>query len=446
MNSQITEFGIILLLILTNGLFALSEMALISARKSKLRSAAEQGDKKAKRVLELSETPTRFLSTIQIGISLIGTLAGAFAGASLARTIATWLNHYPSLAPYSHSISLGAVVLFISYLSLVLGELVPKRLALNNAESIAMVVTPFLQKLCLLMSPFIHILSFSTEAVLHIIGQSNRSPSPLSQEEIRTLIAESNETGILSASESDILDRVLQLRERKAWSVMKPRPEIVWLDIEDTSEQNWEKILSSGHSKYPVCKGDLDVLLGTVHVKDLLEHICKNGNMDLVGNLRQPLIVPETKRTIEILDMFKHSNAHMALVVNEFGGIEGMVTLGDILEALVGYALTQDEEEEPEAIQHSDGSWTFDGMLPIHEFRRHLNLKSWPGEESGYYQTLGGFVMAQLGHIPTSGEKLKWAGFKFEVQKMDKHRIARILVTPLRDRSKSNNKKITSTS
>ena len=441
MSIQITEFGIILLLILTNGLFALSEMALISARKSKLRSAAEQGNKKARKVLELSEAPTRFLSTIQIGISLVGTLAGAFGGASLARTIAAWLNQYPSVAPHSHSISLGIVVLFISYLSLVLGELVPKRLALNNAESIAIVVAPFLQKLCLLMSPFIHILGFSTETVLRIIGQSNRSPSPLSQEEIRILIAESNETGILSASESDILDRVLQLRERKAWSVMKPRPEIVWLDIEDTSEQNWEKILSSGHSKYPVGKGELDALLGTVHVKDLLERICKNGKMDLVGNLKQPLIVPETKLTIEILDMFKHSNAHMAMVVNEFGEIEGMVTLGDILEALVGYVLTQDEEEEPEAIQHSDGSWTFDGMLPIHEFRQHLNLKSWPGEESGYYQTLGGFIMAQLGHIPTPGEKIKWAGFKFEVQEMDKHRIARVLVTPLRDRSKSNHKK-----
>jgi len=441
MSTPITELGIILVLILANGLLSMSEMALISARKSKLRSAAEQGDKKARKVLELSETPTRFLSTIQIGISLIGTLAGAFGGASLARTIAAWVSQYPPLAPYSHSIALGIVVLFISYLSLVIGELVPKRLALNNAENIATIIAPFLQKFCVLMSPITRILSFSTETVLHILGQSNRAPSPLSQQEIRMLIAESNETGILSASESDILDRVLQLRERKAWSVMKPRPEIIWLDVEDTSEQNWDKILSSGHSKYPVCKGELDVLLGTVHVKDLLENICKKGKMDLGSNLRQPLIVPETKLTIEILDMFKHNNAHMAMVVNEFGGIEGMVTLGDILEALVGYVMIQDEEAEPEAVQHSDGSWTFDGMLPIHEFRQHLNLKSWPGEESGYYQTLGGFVMAQLGHIPTPGEKLKWAGFKFEVMEMERHRIARVLVTPLRDRSKLNSKK-----
>lgn len=443
MNAPIIELVIIFALILANGLFAMSEMALVSARKSRLRSAAERGDKRAQKALELSETPTRFLSTIQIGISLIGTLAGAFGGASLARTIAAALEGFPLLAPYRHTISLGLVVLFVSYLSLVIGELVPKRVALGNAESIAAATAPLLDRLCGLMSPFTRILSFSTETVLRLLGLSNRGPAPLSQEEIRMLIAESNQTGALSASESDILDRVFQLRERKASSVMRPRPEIVWLDADDAPEENWRKILASGHSKYPVCKGNLDALLGTVHIKDLLQDVCHSGAIDLLSHLRQPFIVPETKPTIEILEAFKHSKAHMALVVNEFGEIEGMVTLGDILEAMVGYVLLQDEDTEPEAVQHADGSWTFEGALPIHEVKEHLDLKSWPGEESGYYQTLGGFIMTQLGHIPTPGEKLKWAGFKFEVLEMDRHRVAKVLVTPLRDRPKPINKKFT---
>jgi len=443
MNAPIIELVIILALILLNGLFAMSEMALVSARKSKLRSAAERGDKRAQKALELSATPTRFLSSIQIGISVIGTLAGAFGGASVARAIAAALDRYPALAPYSHGISLGLVVVFISYLSLVIGELVPKRVALGNAERIAAVIAPFLEKLCALMSPFIWVLSFSTESVLRLLGLGHRAPVPLTQEEMRLLVAESSQAGAMSASERDILNRAFQLGARRAWSVMRPRPEIVWLDVEDAPEENWEKILAAGHSKYPVCRGDLDILLGTVHVKDLLEDICKQGAMDLLGHLRQPLIVPETKPTIEMLDMFKHSNAHMALVVNEFGGIEGMVTLGDILEALVGDVLRGNEGEEPEAVQHPDGSWTFDGGLPIQEVKGHLKVRSWPGEESGYYQTLGGFIMAQLGHIPVAGEKLKWGGFKFEVLEMDRHRIVKVLVTPPRDHSKPIDKKFT---
>lgn len=433
MTAPLTELAVIIALVLTNGLFAMAEMALVSARKSKLRTAAKEGDTKAQEALTLSETPTRFLSTIQIGISLIGTLAGAFGGASFAQTISKWIAKYPPLEPYSNAIALGLVVLFISYLSLVLGELVPKRLALNNPENIAAQMASPVKKLSVVVSPIVHILSISTESVLRILGQSNRYPSPISEEEIRLLIAESNETGILSASEINILDRVFQLGERRAWSVMQPRPEIIWLDIEDLAEENWQKILSTNYSQYPVCKGELDVILGTIHVRDLLESAHNHKELDLTQELQQPLIIPETKPALEILDMFKQSGIHMAMVVNEFGGIEGIVTLGDILEALVGYIFSQDQPEEPEAMQTADGSWIFDGMLPIDEFKKHLSLKSLPGEESGQYQTIGGFLMAQLGHIPTPKEKLQWAGFQFEILDMDKHRIDKILVTPTRE-------------
>ena len=433
MTAPLTELAIIIALVLTNGLFAMAEMALVSARKSKLRAAAQEGDTKAQEALALSETPARFLSTIQIGISLIGTLVGAFGGASFAQTISKWIAKYPLLEPYSSSIALGLVVLFISYLSLVLGELVPKRLALNDAENIATLIASPVQKLSIVMSPIVHILSISTEGVLRILGQSNRYLSPISEGEIRSLIAESNETGILSASEINILDRVFRLGDRRAWSVMQPRPEIVWLDIEDQPEENWKKILSTNYSQYPVCKGELGVILGTIHVRDLLESTHNHKELNLTQNLQQPLIVPETKPALEILDMFKECGIQMAMVVNEFGEIEGIVTIGDILEALVGYIFSQDQQEGPEAIQGADGSWIFDGMLPIDEFKKYLGLKSLPGEKSGHYQTISGFIMAQLGHIPTPKEKLKWADLQFEVMDMDRHRIDKILVTPTRE-------------
>lgn len=322
MTSPVTELAIIIALILTCGFFAMSEMALVSARKSSLQTETDQGDKKARRALALSETPTRFLSTIQIGISVIGTLVGAFAGASIAHTISKRVAQFPPLEPYSNAIALGLVVLFISYLSLVLGELVPKRLALNNAESIAAQIASPVQKLSVLISPIVHILSISTEGVLRILGQSTKYPSPISEAEIRSLIAESDESGILSASEINIFDRVFRLGDRRAWSVMQPRPEIIWLDVEEPPKENWQRILSSNYSQYPVCKGELRIILGTIHVRDILEIAHNQKELNLTQNLQQPLIVPETKSALEMLDMFKQCGIQMAMVVNEFGELE----------------------------------------------------------------------------------------------------------------------------
>lgn len=432
MTKPLSELIVIMALIMTNGIFAMAEMALVSARRSKLRAAAARGDRSAQAALALSDKPTRFLSTTQIGITLVGTLAGAFGGASFAHTISTWIAYYPPLQPYSNSIALGLVVLLITYLSLVLGELVPKRLALNNPERIAGLMASPVRALSILLAPIVHVLSASTQAVLRVLGQSNRNPSPMSQDEIRSLIVESKDAGAFSSSEINILDRVFRLGDRRAWSVMQPRPDVVWLDVEDPLEENWRKILTTDYSQYPVCRGELNAILGIVHLRDMLTSAREQTELDLTHNLQQPLIVPETKPALEILDLLKQSGVTMAMVVNEFGGIEGIITLDDILEALVGYIFSHDQQQEPEADQRADGTWVFDGMLPIDEFKKYLGLQSLPGDESGHFQTLGGFLMAQLGHIPAPNEKLKWAGLQFEILDMDKHRIDRVLVTPRR--------------
>lgn len=430
MAAPLSEIAVLVALTLANGLFAMSEMAIVSARKTKLRSAAEAGDAKARTALALAESPTRFLSTVQIGISFIAVMLGALGGASFTQPISDWLDNYPLLAPYSEPIAFGLVVLLVSYISLVLGELVPKRIALNSPERIAGAIAGPMQKLSIVVSPVVHVLGFSTESVLKFLGQSQKTPTPIGEEEIKSLIVESSEAGALASSERNILVRVFQLGDRRANSVMKPRPEIIWLDVDDAMEVNWQKVLASGYSRYPVCRGDLDTMLGIVYLKDLLKAARSGEQLDLTMRLHQPLIVPETKPALEILDMFKKCGTHMAVVVNEFGGIEGIVTLGDILEVLVGYVGTVEQPYEPQAVRREDGSWLFDGTLPIDEVKEYLELRTWPGEESGHYQTLGGFVMTQLGRIPTTGERFEWAGLSFEVVDMDGRRIDKVLVTP----------------
>jgi putative hemolysin len=427
---MLIEVLAIAVLILANGLFAMSEMAVVSARKSRLKAAADAGDPKARAALALSDSPTRFLSTVQIGISLVGTLAAAFGGASVAERLASVLGQVQPLAAHSHTIALGCVVLIISYFSLVVGELVPKRIALANAESIATAIASPMLRLSILVSPVVHLLSLSTEAVLQLLGWRAQQPSPVNQEDIRFLIELSSQTGSLPASERDILDRVFQLGDRRAWAVMKPRPEIVWLNVEDSAEQNWQKVLSSGYSRYPVCHGDLDAILGIVSLKSLLKLAHAGGELNLTENLNQPLIVPESKPALEILDLFKNRAIHMAVVVDEFGSIQGVITLGDILEALVGYIVPIDQPVEREAVQREDGSWLFDGTVPIDELKQYLDLRTLPEENSGYYQTLAGFVMTQLGRIPAPGDHFVWANLCFEVVDMDGRRIDKILVTP----------------
>lgn len=425
------EVLFIVLLIIANGVFAMAEIAVISARKIRLQQRANEGDRKARAVLELAEAPNRFLSTIQIGITLIGILAGAFGGATLARELAAFLARAPLLAPYSDAIGLGIVVLSITYLSLILGELVPKRLALNSPERVASALATPMHLLAVIAFPAVRLLSLSTELVLRLLDVRPAPEPPITEEEIKVLIEQGTQAGIFEEAEQDMVEAVFRLGDRQVGVLMTPRTEIVWLDLDDPPEEIQRRITTTVHARFPVVQGTLDHVLGIVHAKDLLARSLEGEPFDLKACLRQPLYVPESMRALKVLELFKQSGTHMAMVIDEYGGIQGLVTLNDILEAIVGDIPSSDEAAEPPVIQREDGSWLLDGMLPVDEFKELFHLAQLPEEERGGYQTLGGLVMAHLGRIPTSADHFEWGGLRLEVVDMDGHRVDKVLVIPL---------------
>jgi putative hemolysin len=431
MSGLTFEMLFVFLLILANGLFAMAEIAIVASRKVRLQQRANEGDLRARAALELAETPNRFLSTVQIGITLIGILAGAYGGATIAHELAAQLERISFLAPYSHAISLGVVVLGIAYLSLILGELVPKRLALSNPERIACAVATPMRLLAVLAFPAVRLLSLSTEVVLRLLGVQPTAESPVTEEEIKVLIEQGTQAGVFEAAEQDMVERVFRLGDRHVGVLMTPRTEIVWLDVEDSSEEIQHRITSTVHSRFLVAQGALDQVLGIVHAKDLLARSLEGQPFDLKACLRQPLFVPESMRALKVLELFKQSGTHLALVVDEYGGIEGLVTLNDILEAIVGDLPSIDEPAEPPVVQREDGSWLLDGMLPVDEIKELFQLAQLPGEEAGTYQTLGGMVMSHLGRIPSAADHFEWAGLRFEVMDMDGHRVDKVLVAPV---------------
>jgi putative hemolysin len=432
MLSVTSEIFVILLLIIFNGIFALSEIAIVSARKIRLEQLAAQGDKQAQTALDLANDPNQILSTVQIGITLIGIFAGAYGGANLTDRLATLLQAIPLLASNSRGIALALVVLSITYLSLVIGELVPKRLALNSPEKIAKLVAFPLRWLSLIVAPVVHLLSTSTNLVLHLLGVKTTSTEPLvTEEEIKVMIQQGTEAGMFEEAEQDMVEQVLRLGDRRVSTLMTARPEIVWLDLEDSAETNRYKIVTSNHSRFPVCQGSLDDVLGVVQVTDLLSDCFASQPFELTSCLRQPLFVPESTRGLKMLELFKESGNHVALVVDEYGVIQGLVTINDILEAIIGEITSLDNQETPQVTQREDGSWLLDGTLLIEDFRELFELDELPGERQGNYHTLGGFVITHLGKIPTAADHFEWREFRFEVMDMDGNRVDKVLVVPL---------------
>jgi putative hemolysin len=427
------EALVVLLLIIINGLFAMSEIAVVSARKTRLRQWAEEGNPKARAALELANNPNQFLATIQIGITLIGILAGAFGGATIARELDAILSNIPWLAPYSHPVSLALVVLSITYLSLIVGELVPKRLALNNPERVAMAIAAPMQALSRVAYPAVHLLGLSTEFLLRALGMKPSTEPPVTEEEIRALIEQGTQAGMFEEAEQEMVERVFRLGDRRVSGVMTPRTEIIWLDRAASAQEIRHTITESVHSRFLVADGSLDNVLGVVHAKDLLAHILGEQVVDLDATLQQPLYVPESMRALKVLELFKQSGTHIALVIDEYGGIQGLVTPSDILEAIVGDLPEAGEQVDPLAVQREDGSWLLDGMLPVDEFKDLFDLGELPGEDQGIYQTLAGFVIMQLGRIPAAADYFEWEGLKIEVMDMDGNRIDKVLVTPKRD-------------
>lgn len=432
MSAMTVEILLIILLVLANGVFALSEIAVLSSRKSRLQQWVNEGNAKARTALELANAPERFLSTIQIGITMVGILAGAFGGATLAEKLAAALQNVPWLAPYRHTIGLVLVVLGITYLSLILGELVPKQLALSQPERFATVFAAPMRLLSRVATPVVWLLTVSTTAVLRMLGRHPTTDPPISEAEIKILMQQGTEAGVFETAEHEMMQAVLRLGDRRVSAVMTPRTEIVWLNLDATPADLQQKIIDSvHHSRFLVGQGSLDWVLGVVNTKDLLVQSLAQGHLDLAAAMQPPVFVPESMRALDMLELFKQSSSHMALVVDEYGGLQGLVTLHDILAAVVGDVPTAGEMVEPRAVQRDDGSWLLDGSLPVDELQDRLNIGQLPSVEGGTYQTLGGFIMAQLGRVPTISEHFVWNRWRFEVIDMDGHRVDKVLVTPV---------------
>ncbi|MBI4475371.1 MAG: HlyC/CorC family transporter [Acidobacteria bacterium] len=422
---------VILLLIVLNGLFAMAEMAVVSARKPRLQQLASEGSAGAQTALDLSSNPDRFLSTIQIGITLIGILAGAFGERTLGNQVAAPLRNFATIAPYSDAIAFGLVVVLITYLSLILGELVPKRLALQNPERIASIMASPMHVLSEIGGPAVTFLGGSTRLVLRVLRARPSEAPPVTEEEIKVMMEQGAEAGVFEPAEHEIVNRIFKLGDRAVSALMVPRRDVVWLDVEEPFSENQRRIASSLFSRFPVGQGSLDNVLGIVHAKDLLTKSLAGGSVDLKELLRPPLFVPEALPAFKLLEMFKKSRTHIALVVDEYGGVEGLVTLNDILEDLVGDVASADMPEEKQAVKRPDGSWLMDGKMLIDEVKETLNIDRLPEEESGGYQTLGGLVMLQVGRVPVTGDSFQTETHRFEVVDMDGKRVDKVLVVPL---------------
>lgn len=428
MSGISTEMLIIVLLAIINGFFAMSEVALLSARKTRLQHLAEHGSERAQHALDLLQDPNNFLSTIQIGITLVGVLSGAFGGATIAEQIATFVQvHYPPLAGYSESIGITSVVVIITYLSLILGELVPKRLALNQPERIASLVARPMASLSRIGAPLVALLSASTNALLWVF-QVRRSDTPaVTEEDVRALIRQGTQTGVFEKGEQQIVDRVFKFADRRVTAIMTVRADIDWIDINDPRATIVEKIRRCNHAKLPVADQDLDHTIGVVIAKD---YLTTDKDTDIRHLLRPPLFISEGMPALKVIEQFRKTSMHIALVVDEYGTVQGLVSATDVLEALIGN-LPDEEATEEAVVQRPDGSWLVAGSLPIDELKDLLEIESMPQEFAGF-QTAAGFIIHHLGRIPKTADSFEFDDVRMEVVDMDGTRIDKILVTSLR--------------
>ncbi len=424
------EILIVLLLVLLNGLFAMAEMAIVSARRARLKHAADLGDKGAKVALTLAEHPGRFLSTVQIGITLIGVLAGAFGGATISEGLAVWLkSEFPELVEYAEAISIGAVVVSITFLSLILGELVPKRLALARPEAIAARLARGMSALSRIAGPIVWLLSSVTELVLRLLPMKHGGEPAVTDEEIKVLMQQGTEAGHFHPAERSIVGMALRLGDRRVSALMTPRPQVEWLDLEDPIEETKQKVRNSNYSRFPVAEGGRRHIVGVVEVKDLLASELAGKGFDIRAVMKPPLYIPESAPALKALESFRRTGAPIALIVDEYGDFQGIVTLEDLLEALVGDLPEPGQAEEPAVAQRADGSWLVDGMLPIDQLKDAVGMTRLPDEEEATYQTVAGLVMDQLRRIPKATDSFEIDDYRFEVVDMDGRRIDKVLVS-----------------
>ena len=411
------EIVIILLLILLNGILSMSEMAVVSARKTRLESEAKAGSKTAKAALSLATAPDRFLSTVQIGITLIGILTGLYSGEKLASDFAVVIGRINGLAPYALGLAKGIIVIAVTYLTLIFGELVPKRIGLGRAESVSKSVARPMRFLSWLTAPFVWLLAKSTALVVKLIGLDKHADNRITEDEIKAIVK-------VQEVEHDIVERVFNLGDRTVDSIMTHRSDLVWLDVHDTPTVLMDKVCGDMHDVYPVSAGKPDEPIGVVYMKDLFGRIYAD-DFRLEGLVRQPNFLPENQSVYSALEEFKQTNSKYGLIINEFGEMQGIITLKDIMEALVGEV--PEEGEEADMVRREDGSWLVDGQCSFYNFLEHFDLEDLYREYD--YNTLSGLLLDELEHIPATGEKLRWHDFDFEVVDMDGARIDKILVT-----------------
>jgi putative hemolysin len=429
MSSIAVEILVILLLTIANGIFSGSEIAVVSARKVRLEQLAEGGNRNARIALKLANAPNDFLSTVQIGITLIGILSGAVGGATLAQRFKPIFDGISVLKPYSEGLSVAMVVTIITYLSLVIGELLPKRIALNAPEQIACLIASPMRFLARFTTPLVHILGISTDTLLNLMGITNSEEPDITEEEIKVLIRQGAESGMFEQTEHEMVERVFRLGDRPIKAMMTPRTDVVWLDLESSLEENLQEVINSSHSRFPVGRGSLDKCVGFIRGSNLLIAKLSDQTIDLEKLIQTPLYVAESTRVLNVIEQFKQTGVHLALVTDEYGGVEGLVTLNDLMEGIVGDLPSLEHQEEPLIIQREDGSWLLDGSLNIDDLKDLLDQDSLPDESTNRFHTLAGFVIYFLRHIPQSGEYFEWNGIRFEVVDMDGTRIDKVLVT-----------------
>ena len=406
----------------------MSEIAVVAARKVRLQQRADEGDDRARAALALAHDPNKFLATVQFGITLVGVLAGAYGGARLAEPLSEPIARVALLAPYADGIALGLVVTGITVLSLIFGELVPKRMGLNNPEAIAAWVAKPMMVLARIGGPIVALLTSSTNLVLRVFGIKGDAEPHLTEDELKALISQGAETGAVGVAEENIVQRVFQLGDQRVASIMTPRPDIEWIDVDASEEELREFLASHVHTQFVVCHGGLDEVLGIVRSADLLPMAFKGSRIDLRSITREALFVPDSMPAVQLLESFRASHKHVGLVMDEYGAVEGLVTVTDLLTAIVGDLPANASEAQGAFISRADGSWLVDGSAPMEDVTTHFGLDNLPEEEAGAYHTIGGFVMARLGRVPKAADHFEWGGMKFEVIDMDGRRIDKVLV------------------
>lgn len=423
------EIALLAALILLNGVFAMSEIALVTARRSRLQKLADEGDRLAALAMRLGDEPTQFLSTVQVGITAIGVLNGIVGEAAFAGPLGELIHQTGLNERLSYLLATTLVVAVITYATIVIGELVPKRIAQFNAEGIARLMAGPIASIAKLSGPFVWILSVSTDGILRLLGKHELGGEVLTEEDIHAMLVEGSQAGVIEKHEHEMLRNVFRLDDRQIVSLMTPRSELVYFDVNLPVDENMEQVMASDHSRFPVCRGSMDEVLGVVTAKRLLKHHIRGRGLEtIVADVLPPVFVPESLTGMKLLEQFRESGVQMVFVVDEYGEVLGLITLQDLLEALAGEFKPRDPEDVW-AVQRTDGSWLLDGLIPIVELKDRLELKYVPDEEKGRYHTLAGMLMWLIGKLPREGEVAEWEGWRLEVVDLDGKRIDKVMAT-----------------